>query len=86
MNKLSGNINTDALLKVVAAKLNMDPLVLKKQLEEGRFDEAIRNMSPKDAAKFQQALKNPSAADKMMSSDKARELYSRITGNGKTGK
>jgi len=86
MDKLSGNLNADALLKVVAAKLNMDPAVLKKQLEEGRFDQAIKNMNPKDAAKLQQALKNPAAVEKMMSSGQAKELYSRIAGNGKGGK
>ena len=36
------NMNVDALLKVVAAKLKMKPEVLRKQLEQGKFDEAMK--------------------------------------------
>lgn len=74
------NANFEALLKVAAAKLNMKPEVLKKQLEEGKFDEALKNMNPKDAAKFQQAVKNPDTVKNMMSGAQAKELYKKITG------
>lgn len=87
MDKIPGNLNADALLKVVAAKLNMDPDVLKKQLQEGRFDEAIRNMNPKDAARFQQAVKNPAAVEKMVSSGQIKEMYNKFSaGKNKNGK
>lgn len=74
------NANVDVLLKVVASKLKMKPEVLKKQLEEGKFDEALKNMSPKDAVKFQQVIKNPALAEKMMTSPQARELYEKAVG------
>lgn len=80
MDAKFNNSNIDALLKIAAGKLNMKPEVLKKQLEEGRFDAAIKNMNPKDAAKFQQALKNPAAVQKMMSGEQARRMYKNITG------
>ncbi|MBR6598824.1 MAG: hypothetical protein IKK88_00790, partial [Oscillospiraceae bacterium] len=60
------NMNVDALLKVVAAKLKMKPEVLRKQLEQGKFDEAMKNMKPEDMAKFQKFVKNPSLAEKMI--------------------
>lgn len=80
MDSKFNNVNLDALIKVAASKLNMKPELLKKQLQEGKFDEAVKNMNPKDAEKFQQAVKNPSAVKDMMSGAQARELYRKITG------
>ncbi len=77
-NNNFNNANVEALLKVVAAKLNLKPEVLRKQLEEGKFDAAIKNMNPKDAARFQQAIKNPAAVEKMVSTPQAQELYNKI--------
>lgn len=74
------NASIDNLVKIVAKKLNMKPEVLRKQLEEGKFDEAIKNMNPNDAAKFQQVLKNPSMAEKMMSAPQAKAMYNKVTG------
>ncbi len=83
-NNNFNNANVEALLKVVAAKLRMKPDVLRKQLEEGKFDEAIKNMNPKDAAKFQQAVKNPGMVEKMVSTPQAQEMYNKIVNNKKT--
>jgi hypothetical protein len=74
------NANVDALLKIAAAKLNMKPDVLKKQLESGNVQAAMKNMSPKDAARFQKALKNPGMVKEMMSASQAKDIYKKITG------
>ncbi|MBE6842888.1 MAG: hypothetical protein IJP18_03430 [Oscillospiraceae bacterium] len=77
------NMNVDALLKVVAAKLKMKPEVLRKQLEQGKFDEAMKNMKPEDMAKFQKFVKNPSLAEKMITDPQAKEMYRRVMGQNK---
>lgn len=76
-------MNVDALLKVVAAKLKMKPEVLRKQLEQGKFDEAMKNMKPEDMAKFQKFVKNPSLAEKMITDPQAKEMYRRVMGQNK---
>ena len=80
MDPKFNNASIDNLVKIVAKKLNMKPEVLRKQLEEGKFDAAIKNMNPNDAAKFQQALKNPSMAEKMMSAPQAQAMYNKVIG------
>ncbi|MBE6853333.1 MAG: hypothetical protein E7505_07625 [Ruminococcus sp.] len=74
------NANVEALLRIAAGKLNMKPEVLRKQLESGNLEATIKNMNPKDAARFQQALKNPGMVKEMMSTAQAKEMYKKITG------
>ena len=69
-----------ALLSTVGKKLGMSPETLKKELQEGKFDNAIKNMSPSDSQKFQQALANPKIIEKMMSAPQAQALYRKLTG------
>lgn len=73
-NSLSG------LLNVVSKKLGVSPEKLKKELEEGKFDSAIAGMSKSDAAKFQQAVKNPKMVEMMMSTPQAKALYKKLSG------
>lgn len=80
MDTKFNNANIEGLLRVAAAKLNMKPEVLRKQLEEGRFDEAIKNMNSKDAEKFRNVVKDPSALKNMMTGSQARNIYRNITG------
>lgn len=80
MDTKFNNANVEVLLKIAAAKLNMKPETLRSQLEAGKFDEAIRNMNPKDAAKFRQVMKNPSSVKDMMTNDQARDMYRKVTG------
>lgn len=72
--------NLNGLLKVVSQKLGVPPEQLKKELESGKFDQAIKNMSPSEASKFQQAIKNPQMVDKIMSTPQAKALYQKLTG------
>lgn len=72
--------NLNGLLSVVSKKLGIPPEQLKKELEEGKFDNALKNMNSAEAAKFQQAVQNPQIVDKLMSSPQAKALYQKLTG------
>lgn len=74
------NGNMDGLLNTVGKKLGIAPEELRQQLESGKFDAAMRNMSPQEAAKFQQAVNNPKLIEKLMSSSQAQALYRKLTG------
>lgn len=76
------NSNMDALIKVVSGKLGVPAEQLKKELSEGKFDNAMKNMSPADAMKFNMALKNPQMVQQMMSTPEAKSLYNKLTGKG----
>lgn len=76
------NSNMDALIKVVSSKLGVPAEQLKKELSEGKFDNAMKNMSPTDAMKFNMALNNPQMINQMMSTPEARALYNKLTGKG----
>ena len=58
--------NLDAMLKLVSGKLNVSADVLKKELEEGKFEKALNGMNSADSAKFQQILKNPKIMEQFM--------------------
>ncbi len=75
--------NLDGLLHAVSQKLGVPPDQLRRELEAGKFDNAIRGMSASDAAKFQQAVKNPQLVEKLMSTPQAKALYQKLTGGGK---
>ncbi len=72
--------NLEGLLKVVSKKLGMSPESLRKDLQAGKFDNAMRNMSPQESAKFQQAVQNPQIVEKLMSTPQAKALYQKLTG------
>lgn len=80
MNDKINPKNLDAMLKIVGQKLNMDPNSLKKQLEQGKFDNALNNMNPNEAAKLKQVMNNPKLAEQIMSSEQAKSLYKKLTG------
>ena len=73
----------EALLNIVSKKIGVPSEKLKKELEEGKFDSALSAMSPNDAAKFQQAVKNPQIVEKMISSPQAKALYEKLSGSKK---
>ena len=72
----------DQLLKVVSSKLGVSPESLKKDLESGKFDSALKNMKPSEAATFNQMISNPKMLEKFMSTPQAQALYNKLT-NGK---
>ena len=72
--------NLNGLLQTVSQKLGVPPEQLRKELEAGKFDSALKNMSPAEANKFQQAVKNPQMLDKLMSTPQAKALYQKLSG------
>ncbi|MBR0483879.1 MAG: hypothetical protein IJJ69_03765 [Oscillospiraceae bacterium] len=72
--------NLNGLLQAVSRKLGVPPEQLRQELEAGKFDSALKNMSPAEANKFQQAVKNPQMIDKIMSTPQAKALYQKLTG------
>ncbi len=68
------------LLNTLSKKLNIPPDVLKKQLEEGKFDAALNNMGKAESEKFNMILKNPQLMEKFISTPQAQALYKKITG------
>ena len=79
MNEKLNNKNLDALINVVSGKLNVPPDVLKKQLQEGKFDKALNNMNKSDYQKFNQLMNNPQLAQKLLSAPQLQELYKKLT-------
>lgn len=77
---LSDAKNLNGLLQVVSQKLGMSPEQLRSELEQGKFDNAMKNMNAADAAKFNQALQNPQMVEKLMSTPQAKALYEKLTG------
>lgn len=71
--------NLNGLLQVVGKKLGMSPEQLRRELESGKFDHALQNMSGSDAQKFQQAIRNPQIVEKLMSAPQAKALYEKLT-------
>lgn len=70
----------DKLLKTVSAKLGVPPDVLRQDLEQGKFDAALKNMKPSEAAAFNQIVNNPAMLEKFMSAPQAQALYNKLTG------
>lgn len=72
--------NLNGLLQVVGKKLGMSPEQLRRELESGKFDNALQNMNSADAQKFQQAIRNPQIVEKLMSAPQAKALYEKLSG------
>lgn len=75
------NINPnqlDALLKIAGKKLGTTPERLKSQLESGKFDNAMGNMSQSQSEMFKKALSDPEFAKKLLSTPQAQELYKKL--------
>lgn len=72
--------NVDALLQAVSSKLNVPPEKLRQELMQGKFDNALKNMKPDEAQKFNQILSNPKMLEKFMSAPQAQALYKKLSG------
>ncbi len=74
------NMKIDGLLNAVSKKIGVPADTLKSELQNGKFDSAIKNMPQKDAAMFNQILNNPQMLEKMMSTPQAKALYNKLKG------
>ena len=79
MERPQNSAQLQSMLEIVGKKLGMSPETLRQQLESGQFDRAIAGLNPQDAAKFKQALANPSKLSQMLSSRQAKALYEKLT-------
>ncbi len=70
----------DQLLGAAGKKLGVPPNQLKAELESGKYDSVLKNMSQKDSAMLQKVLKNPQMLEKMLSSPQAKALYQKLSG------
>ena len=68
------------LLSVVSKKIGVPPEQLRKELEEGKFDNALAAMNGKDAVKFRQAVNDPKLVERLMSTPQAQALYKKLSG------
>ena len=49
----------DQLLQAASKKLGVPPEQLKSELESGKYDKVLKNMSQKDSAMLQKVMQNP---------------------------
>lgn len=70
----------EQLLQVVSGKLGISAASLKQDLEQGKFDAALKNMKPEQAATFNQMVNNPKLLEKFMSTPQAQALYNKLSG------
>ena len=68
------------LLETVSKKIGVKPEQLKKELESGKFDSAIKSMNKNDAEKFRKAVNDPKLIERMMSTPQAQALYRKLSG------
>lgn len=69
----------DALLKAVSKKINIPPQELEKQLKEGKFDAAMKNMSKSQSQQLNMLINNPKLLEKFISTPQAQALYKKLT-------
>lgn len=69
----------EELLGIISSKLGVAPASLKKDLEEGKFDSALKNMKPTDATAFNKMVSNPKLLEQFMSTPQAQALYNKLT-------
>lgn len=70
----------DRLIGIVSAKLGVSQESLRKDLEQGKFDNALKNMKASEVSTFNQMVANPKLLEKFMSTPQAQALYNKLTG------
>lgn len=75
------NEQLQSMLKTVSGKLGVTPEELKKALETGKIDGAVKNMGTDERQKLQSVMGNKAKLEKIMQSPQAKALYEKLTGN-----
>ncbi len=70
------------LINIVSKKMGMSPNTLRSKLEDGSFDNVVKNLSTEDAKKLENVVSNPSMVEKIITSPEVRNNISTII-NGK---
>lgn len=69
----------ESLLSAVSSKLGIPKETLKNELQSGKFDNALRNLKPQEAAAMRQVLQNPQKLSQIMNTKQAKALYEKLT-------
>ena len=77
---LLNNDKLNDLLKKASTQLGTSPEELKKSAESGNISSLLKNMNPQDAEKIQNVLSDKNAAEKLLSTAKAKELLKKFLG------
>lgn len=75
------NDQLQSMLKTVSGKMGISPEELKKSLETGKIDSAVKNMGTCDKQKLQSIIGNKAKLEKIMQSPQAKALYEKLTGS-----
>ena len=63
-----------------AKNVGVPPEQLRSELESGKYDKVLKNMSQKDSAMLQKVMQNPKMMEKLISSPQAKALYQKLSG------
>ena len=75
------NEQLQSMLKTLSVNLGVTPEELKKALETGKIDGAVKNMGTDERQKLQSVMGNKAKLEKIMQSPQAKALYEKLTGN-----
>lgn len=68
------NPNLAKVLGMVGKKLGTDPQALQHDLQAGKYDAVFQKMNPRDAAKLQQIINNPTLAQQLINTPQAQQM------------
>lgn len=77
--KLDPN-QVNQLLDAASKKLGVPPQQLKAELETGKYDAMLKNMSPAQTAMMKNVLENPKKLEKLINSPQAKALLQKMSG------
>lgn len=86
MAQNKGEISEDKLnllINIVSKKMGMSPNMLRSKLEDGSFDNVVKNLSENDAKKLENLVSNPKLVDNILTSPEARNNLNQIIQNTK---
>lgn len=86
MAQNKGEISEDKLnllINIVSKKMGMSPNMLRSKLEDGSFDNVVKNLSENDAKKLENLVSNPKLVDNILTSPEARSNLNQIIQNTK---
>ncbi len=70
----------EQLLRMAAQTLGKSPDQVKQQMEAGRLEQLIKNLSPSQSQKINQLLQDPQALNQLMQSQQVQQLLQKLMG------
>lgn len=87
MAQNKGEISEDKLnllIGIVSKKMGMSPNMLRSKLEDGSFDNVVKNLSESDAKKLENIVSNPKLVENILTSPEARNNLGQIIQNSQS--